>query len=79
MNSHKHAGNSLTEKDIQGQPLNTCTAIRAGKVGCYADTHAAAKECCDAKQNVKNRAVGYSVKGNVYYCEYSDDGTGDWD
>jgi hypothetical protein len=76
---------SLTDQEIQMQSLPAAcrlcirTAIRAGKVDCYADTAAAAQACCDAKDNVKNRHVGYSAKGNVFYCEYSDDGTGDWD
>lgn len=70
---------SVAESDIQVQRLSTRTAIRAGKVECYADTQEAAKACCDAKENIKNRAVHYSGRGNTYYCEYSDVGTGDWD
>ena len=70
---------ALSENQIRLQMLSTSTAIRAGKVSCVFDSEAATEACCDALENVKNRHVGYSVKANKFYCEYSDAGTGDWD
>lgn len=70
---------ALSEDQIRVQQLSANTAIRAGKVICDQHSKAVAQACCDDLENAKNRHVGYSGKGNIYYCEYSDKGTGDWD
>lgn len=70
---------TLSENQIRLQTLSIRSAIKAGISGCFNDTHAGAKACCDAKQNVKNRRIAYSVSMGKFYCEYSNAGTGDWD
>jgi hypothetical protein len=76
----------LSDDDIQTRArpapereLQAVTAIRAGYLtGCYTDSEAQSKACCDAKPNTESRQIHLGSDGQ-WFCMYSDSGTGDWD